>query len=89
MGKIKDRVLEGIIKQVATNNNMSYVEVEKLYIEYFRVIRSILASQEVKGKTEDEVNDIKDVINIPGFGKFHMNKRKVIAINNKRKEYEE
>lgn len=81
MDKIKDKTILNIIRKIAREHNMSSREVSNLYSTYFKSIKTIVGTIEVKGQSEDIVDLAKTNFNLPGFGKLYMNKNKVKLIN--------
>lgn len=76
-----DKVLEGILKEVAEEEGVEFVEVEKVLTLPYRQMRHHIIQLDLYGKTSDEVVGLKTNFNMPALFKLYLNKRKLDKFN--------
>lgn len=81
-----DKILKGILEEVAKEHNLEVEEVEKILKTPYKQMRDTINDLELKGKGSDEIEDLKTNFNMPALFKLFINKRKLDMF--KRKENE-
>lgn len=85
----KDIVLTRIYNEIAIKHKVSSQEVEDIYYQLFKFIKTTVENLKTKkAKTLEDLDEVKCNFNLPRFAKFYMNKNQVLKYNNRRKKDE-
>ncbi len=81
-----DKVLSGILKDVASEFNIDVKEVEKVLNLPYRQMRHTIMDLELIGKTSNDVGELKTNFNMPALFKLYLNTKKLDKLNIKEEE---
>jgi hypothetical protein len=85
---IKDKFIEIALDKVATANNTTSEEVEKVIDAMYKLVRSKIVILDYKNMTLEEFRQAKKSFNIPGLGKLYPSESTFIKINKLNKDGE-
>ena len=81
-----DKVLAGIVAEVALKYNTNIQEVEKVLNMPYKMMRENIQALELRGHLYEEIKDQKLNFNMPILFKLHLNKYKLDKFNSKKYE---
>jgi len=81
-----DKVLTGIVADVALKYNTNIQEVEKVLNMPYKMMRENIQALELRGHLYEEIKDQKLNFNMPILFKLHLNKYKLDKFNSKKNE---
>ena len=81
-----DKVLTGIVAEVALKYNTNIQEVEKVLNMPYKMMRENIQALELRGRLYEEIKDQKLNFNMPILFKLHLNKYKLDKFNSKKDE---
>jgi len=83
-----DKVLTGIVAEIALKYNTNIQEVEKVLNMPYRMMRENIQALELRGHLYEEIKDQKLNFNMPILFKLHLNKYKLDKFNSKKDDTE-
>jgi len=83
-----DKVLTGIVAEVALKYNTNIQEVEKVLNMPYKMMRENIQALELRGHLYEEIKDQKLNFNMPILFKLHLNKYKLDKFNSKKDDTE-
>ena len=83
-----DKVLTGIVADVALKYNTNIQEVEKVLNMPYKMMRENIQALELRGHLYEEIKDQKLNFNMPVLFKMHINKYKLDKFNSKKDDEE-
>lgn len=83
-----DKVLTGIVADVALKYNTNIQEVEKVLNMPYKMMRENIQALELRGRLYEEIKDQKLNFNMPVLFKMYLNKYKLDKFNSKEDDTE-
>jgi hypothetical protein len=84
-----DKIMEGILNDVAKENGVDLEEVGKVYQLPYKYIREKIVALELHGKTSEDIEGLKTNFNMPALFKLYLNKNKLNKLNTKEEKNNE
>lgn len=81
-----DKVLTGIVAEVALKYNTNIQEVERVLNMPYKMMRENIQALELRGHLYEEIKDQKLNFNMPILFKMHLNRYKLDKFNSKKNE---
>jgi len=83
-----DKVLTGIVTEIAQKYNTNIQEVERVFTLPYKMMREKIQALELHGNTYDEVKDLDINFNMPVLFKMYLNSYKLDKLNKKEDDTE-
>ena len=83
-----DKVLTGIVAEIAQKYNTNIQEVEKVLNMPYKMMRENIQALELRGRLYEDIKDQKINFNMPVLFKMYLNKYKLDKFNSKEDDTE-
>lgn len=84
-----DKVLTGIVADIAQKYNTNIQEVEKVLNMPYKIMRENIQALELRGHLYEDIKDQKINFNMPVLFKMYLNKYKLDKFNSKKDDTED
>ena len=83
-----DKILTGIVSDIANQYEVDIKEIEKILVMPYKLMRERIQALELQGHLYDEVNDQKTNFNMPVLFKMYLNQYKLNYLNTRKRDEE-